>query len=622
MVVDTDARHIHFISDLLGHDQVSIVSRSSHEDPVEVIKRERPDLIVGTGERDGFDSLKLWKKLKCDRATADIPILLLTDACDDDEWVECAITAGVDDFLDSRARPAVLRQRIECLLKARKQARAVEARYGSLVESLPALVYVAEPYPPYSPVYISPNFVSLGYSLEEWYERPDLWVSVLHPEDRQQVLRETESARASRGENEYEYRVITRDGRVRWFHDRGRFVLDKELKPVYWQGIILDVTERRAAESALRASEERYRDLFENANDIIYTRDLEGHFTSINKAVERLTGFSAEEIATVNVRDVVLPEYTGVIDWTNDKTLAGEEIPPHEVEVQTKDGRRMAFEISNRLILQDGVAIGIQGIARDITERKQFQLKLAQSEKLSALGQLVSGVAHELNNPLASVIGHAQLLLRSAADAELVARLDVINKEAERARRIVQNLLSFARQHNPCRTEVDVNELLASALELRVFEMGAHEVEVQTDFGEIPKILADGHQLRQVFLNIIINAEQAIAELGRGGAIRVATTMRETGGDGRVVITIADNGPGISPDQITRVFDPFFTTKPVGTGTGLGLSISYGIIKEHKGIISVESQPGSGAVFTIEVPANLKPLNAKDRPDLGAEHLQ
>jgi two-component system NtrC family sensor kinase len=432
-------------------------------------------------------------------------------------------------------------------------------------------------------------------------------VSVLHPEDRERVLCETESARTSGGENEYEYRVITRDGTVRWFHDRGRFVLDEELKPAYWQGIILDVTERRNTETALRTSEERYRDLFENANDIIYTRDLDGHFTSINKVAERLTGFSREEISSLNVKELVLAEYASVIDWTNDKTLAGEQIPPHEVEIQTKDGRRMVFEINNRLLLRDGVPVGVQGIARDITERKQFQLKLAQSEKLSALGQLVSGVAHELNNPLASVIGHAQLLVRTASEPDTIERLDIINKEAERARRIVQNLLSFARQHNPCRTEVDINDLLASTLELREYEMDSNRVSVQTDFGRIPKILADGHQLQQVFLNIIVNAEQAIAELGRGGTIGVTTSLKETEKDRRVVIKIADNGPGIPPEQISKIFDPFFTTKPVGTGTGLGLSISYGVIQEHKGLISVESQPGLGAAFTIEVPANLNP---------------
>jgi len=606
LVVEPDAQQLRFLSGLLGDDGVNVVSISSCDDPIDAIKRDRPDLIIADGDRGGFDSLELCKRLKSDQDTSEAPILLLTHACDDEEWVECAIAAGVDGFLEARVQPAVLRHRIAGLLRIRKQARAAEARYGSLVESLPALVYVAEPYPPYSPIYISPNFASLGYSLEEWYHRPDLWVRVLHPEDRDQVLRETESARASRGENEYEYRVIARDGTVRWFHDRGRFVLDEELKPVYWQGIILDVTERRKAEIALRASEERYRDLFENAKDIIYTRDLEGRFTSINKAAERLTGFSADEIARLNVKDVVLPEYAGVVDWTNEKSLTGEEIPPHEVEIQARDGRRMAFEISNRLILQDGVPVGVQGIARDITERKQLQLKLAQSEKLSALGQLVSGVAHELNNPLASVIGHAQLLLRTCTNADTVERLDIINKEGERARRIVQNLLSFARQHNPCRTEVDVNELLASALELRAYEMGANAVSVRTDFGPIPRILADGHQLRQVFLNIIVNAEQAIAERGRGGIIGVTTLMSEADGDRKVVIKIADNGPGIASDQITKIFDPFFTTKPVGTGTGLGLSISYGIIQEHKGAISVESQPGSGTEFAIEVPANLK----------------
>ena len=181
------------------------------------------------------------------------------------------------------------------------------------------------------------------------------------------------------------------------------------------------------------------------------------------------------------------------------------------------------------------------------------------------MGQLVSGVAHELNNPLASIVGHAQVLIRNGCDPGIVERLVIINKEAERARRIVQDLLSFARQHNPCRTEVDVNELLASTLELRSYEMGANDISVRTDFGRLPKILADGHQLRQVFLNVIINAEQAIAELGRGGTVSVMTGLRETEKGKWIFITIADDGPGIAAAHITKVFDPFFTTKPVGT---------------------------------------------------------
>jgi PAS domain S-box-containing protein len=608
-LVDATAQQTHFISELLGADGLTIVSTFSRNDPAAAIKREMPDMIIANSICNEFESLDLCKLLKCDWITAGIPILLLTSAANDNGWFEQAIALGADDFLEEGTRPSVLRQRVETILRSRKQARSAEDRYGSLVESLPALVYVAQPYPPYSPIYVSPNFASLGYPLEEWYRRPDLWISLLHPEDRDQVLRETESARTSRGENEYEYRIVTRDGAVRWFHDRGRFVLDGDMTPVYWQGIILDVTERRQAEIALRASEERYRDLFENANDIIYTRDLEGRFTSINNAAERLTGFSTEEVAGLNVKDIVLEEYAGVIDWTNDMTLAGSEIPPHEVEVRTKDGRKLSFEINNRLILQDGVPVGVQGIARDITERKQFQQKLAQSEKLTALGKLVSGVAHELNNPLASIVGHAQLLLRNGCDSRIVERLNIINKEAERARRIVQNLLSFARQHNPCRTEVDVNDLLASTLELRGYEMEANDVLVHTDFGRLPKILADGHQLRQVFMNVIVNAEQAIAERGSGGTVSVTTGLKESENGKRVFITIADDGPGIAPEHITKLFDPFFTTKPVGTGTGLGLSISYGVIEEHNGVISVESQPGSGAVFTIEVPANLSSAN-------------
>src|SRR5215831_559731 len=159
LAVYTDAEQLRFISDLLCDDTVSIVSTSSQGDPFEAVRQVNPDVIVADGDAGRIDSIELCRKLKSDRATCDIPILLLTDGSNDDQWVQRAIGAGVDDFLEAGARPAVLRHRLESVSRIRKQAQAVEARYGSLVESLPALVYAAEPYPPYSPIYISPNFV-------------------------------------------------------------------------------------------------------------------------------------------------------------------------------------------------------------------------------------------------------------------------------------------------------------------------------------------------------------------------------------------------------------------------------------------------------------------------------
>ncbi|HKV38390.1 MAG TPA: ATP-binding protein, partial [Blastocatellia bacterium] len=275
----------------------------------------------------------------------------------------------------------------------------------------------------------------------------------------------------------------------------------------------------------------------------------------------------------------------------------------------------LTLEVSNRLIYQDGKPVAFQGIARDITERKNLQLQLAQTEKLSALGQLVSGVAHELNNPLTSVIGHVQLLLRSEVPRAFKDRLAIVGREGERARRIVQNLLSFARQHNPCRQEVDINALLDTTLELRAYDVATANITLEREYGRIPKTFADEHQLQQVFLNILINAEQSIGHDGGKGTIRIKTGVAPgpkhdgaPGGDSanRIVISITDDGPGISDEALGRVFDPFFTTKPVGMGTGLGLSITYGIIQEHKGTIKVESQPGHGACFTIELPVQVE----------------
>jgi signal transduction histidine kinase len=239
----------------------------------------------------------------------------------------------------------------------------------------------------------------------------------------------------------------------------------------------------------------------------------------------------------------------------------------------------------------------VKGRTRQLREA---QAQLVQSEKLSAIGELVAGVAHELNNPLTSILGYAQLL-ESEGDLspEVRRSLAVIIEEADRARRIVQDLLTFARQQPREWGLVDVNAALEQALALRRQEMARSGVEVVTRLEpQIPRVRGDFHQIQQVFLNIVNNALHAMRD-SHPARLEIVTHHR----NGRVVIAFSDTGAGIAPEHLHRVFDPFFTTKKIGEGTGLGLSISYGIVRDHGGTIAGDNRPGGGACFTVELPA-------------------
>ncbi|HEY3176553.1 MAG TPA: ATP-binding protein [Candidatus Polarisedimenticolia bacterium] len=238
-------------------------------------------------------------------------------------------------------------------------------------------------------------------------------------------------------------------------------------------------------------------------------------------------------------------------------------------------------------------------VRRRTRELEEAQSQLVQAEKMSAVGLLVSGVAHELNNPLAGVVGYSQLLLKTECEERVRRGLEKINREAERCKKIVQNLQTFARKHKPQKDYIGVNGIMESTLELRSYQLKVDNIRVETDLdAELPKTMADFHQLQQVFLNIIINAHQAMVTQGKGGIL----TMHSRRRDGWIVVEIEDSGPGIPSENIGRIFDPFFTTKEVGQGTGLGLSICYGIIEEHKGRISVRNGEKGGAVFAVELP--------------------
>ncbi len=242
----------------------------------------------------------------------------------------------------------------------------------------------------------------------------------------------------------------------------------------------------------------------------------------------------------------------------------------------------------------------LQELEKSLQELQRAQTKLVQSEKLAAVGQLVSGVAHELNNPLTAIIGYSQIL--RSIDLPLSAKedLDRIIEQAHRSARIVQKLLTFSRQHKTERYPVEIDQLLQDTLDLVAHQLTMDQIRVERDFSEaIPKTLADPYQLQQVWLNLIQNAQQAMHEAHGGGVLRIKTLPTL---DGNIRIEFADDGPGIPPDVREKIFDPFFTTKPVGKGTGLGLSICYGIVQEHEGDIWVEDNPQGGITFVVQLP--------------------
>jgi two-component system NtrC family sensor kinase len=358
-----------------------------------------------------------------------------------------------------------------------------------------------------------------------------------------------------------------------------------------------DITEPKRAQETLARSEARYRHLVESASDAIVTLDANGRFTTVNHAAENISGYKREELVgqwfAPMLPDDDLPKALAHFQ----QALAGE-TGLFESQFYRKDGEVRTISITYSTPQKDEEVLCL---IRDVTDQKMLQEQLIQSEKMSAIGQLVSGVAHELNNPLAGISAFAQLLLaekRFPPDQRTAA--ETIYSEARRASRIVQNLLTFARQHKAEKVPTAINQVLDDTLELRGYELRVRGIDVRREYDEsLSDTMADAHQLQQVFLNLITNAEQAM-EQRDGHHHRLTVRTRRSGESIR--IEIEDTGAGIPPNLIERIFNPFFTTKPTGSGTGLGLSISLGIVREHEGRIWAENPPQTGARFVVEIP--------------------
>ncbi|MBI2188610.1 MAG: response regulator [Acidobacteria bacterium] len=273
------------------------------------------------------------------------------------------------------------------------------------------------------------------------------------------------------------------------------------------------------------------------------------------------------------------------------------------------DGSAVWVEVTARADCDDS-RVRMEALVRDVSERKKLEDKsrdlyqqLLQAEKMAALGQTISGVAHELNNPLATILSWAERLAEKTLEPSARRGIDVILGEADRAARIVRNLLTFARKRQSTRTMIDVNRVVTDTLALRAYEHRLSNITVDAALATgLPQVFADPHQIQQVLLNLVINAEQAMLSANGRGSLVIRTWHNSD--DDAVVIEVNDDGPGIPVDVRTKIFDPFFTTKEVGKGTGLGLTVAYAIVQEHGGHIRLESRPGRGASFVVELPVS------------------
>jgi PAS domain S-box-containing protein len=360
------------------------------------------------------------------------------------------------------------------------------------------------------------------------------------------------------------------------------------------------VARRRLLREEITVSEQKYRALFDSASDAIFLVDLETmNIVEANEAAKYfLSGNMAQN--AVSFLDICPGLQSCAATLLENKRKVDDLFQTSgEFPMLRSNGMRVLCEGSSNLV-QYNHRPALQLNIREITERKQLEQRLRQSEKLSALGQLIAGVAHELNNPLAVIMGYSQLLSRqSGNDAKRSSDAMKIFHESERAAKIVRNLLTFARPRDPQMVSVDLNGLVRALVEKHAHEAGANEVALTVSLDpKLPRTMADELQIDQVLTNLIVNALQALSTHNGSRQLNISTEFANS----VIRASVADSGPGIAADLVSKIFDPFFTTKAPGKGTGLGLSLCYSIMEEHRGRIWVETEPGKGAKFVIELP--------------------
>ena len=495
----------------------------------------------------------------------------------------------------------------------RKQAQAklreAETQYQALVENLPLVAYTGAAGADVLVKYMNQHVEELlGYPVEEWLTKPDLYHSVVHPDDLERVKREFANTHERREHCSSEYRMIARDGRVVWVLDETVPVLDEDGNALCFQGFWLDITQRKEMELALV----ELASVIESSDDAILGTSLDGTARSWNAGAERIYGYAADEMIGRSILSLAPEPLRAELAELIERVAAGEPIRHYETTHLTKTGQEIVVWLTvSPIRSQSGELVGASTVARDITEQRLLEEHVREAQHVEALGRLAGGIAHDFNNLLTAITGYGTFLVGGfdpgdprRADAEEIC------KAAGRAAVLTRQLLAYSRRQVLAPEVLSVNAVVSDLHTMLPRLLGEDLEIVAEPVATNPWVKADRGQIEQVILNLAVNARDAMAA---GGRLRIETqnleldlTAAQAAGvsPGPYVALVAtDTGHGMDDETRKHVFEPFFTTKEVGKGTGLGLSSVYGIVKQSDGFVEVHSESGVGSVFTVCLPS-------------------
>jgi PAS domain S-box-containing protein len=474
------------------------------------------------------------------------------------------------------------------------EQREKEMRFTELFETLQEGVYFSTPEGHLLDA--NPALVSmLGYA-----EKGDLLAAesaALNFDPGQPVLGRAVDDRG--GIRTREIKLRRKDGTAAVFLDSSRAVWDTSGNIIRYQGTLVDITEKRKMEQQLAQQEEFRRRLLESFPDLILVVDLEERYTFVSARSRDLLGYQPQDMLGKKISE--LDDHSPELAALYHEVVSGKQaFASAEYGARHHDGAWQTMRAAgSRLVDAEGKTNGVIISVRDITVERKLEQQVVQSERLAAMGAMIGGVAHELNNPLTSIMGVSELLQDTETNEVSRKQLAMLQQQARRAAEIVQNLTYFSRPPAPGKSRINLAEVVERTLNLHAYSLRKNNITV--DFlkeAGVPYALGDPHQLMQVFLNLIVNAEQAIREARDKGTLRI----RLGKGDNSVWVSFHDDGPGIPKENLASIFDPFYTTKRPGRGTGLGLSICKSVMKEHNGSVEATNSPEGGSIFTVTLP--------------------